>query len=79
MYSPTERYTQQRYLGTSSESMVYAGELEAILMAVTYARDLTRMPSLIPPKSLIFTDSQAAMRSLANQSDNRDRESSSKS
>jgi hypothetical protein len=52
MYSPTERYTQQRYLGTSSESMVYAGELEAILMAVTYAQDLTRMPSLISPKSL---------------------------
>jgi hypothetical protein len=32
--------------------MVYAGELEAILMAVTYAQDLTRMPSLISPKSL---------------------------
>jgi hypothetical protein len=65
MYSPTDRYTQQRYLGTSLESMVYAGELEAILMAVTYARDLTRMQSFIFLKSRIFTDSQVAMRSLA--------------
>jgi ribonuclease HI len=65
MYSPTDRHTQQRYLGTSSESMVYAGELEAILMAATYARDLTQMQPFIYLKSCIFTDSQAVMRSLA--------------
>jgi len=39
--------------------MVYAGELEAIHMAVTHVKDLTQM------ESHIFTDSQAAMKSLA--------------
>jgi ribonuclease HI len=65
MYCHTDRHTQQRYLGTSPESMVYAGELEAIFMAVTYARRLTQMQSLIFLKSRTFTDSQVAMRSLA--------------
>jgi ribonuclease HI len=59
MYCHTDGYVQQRYLGKNSESMVYAGELEAILMAITHAKDLTQR------QSLIFTDSQAAMRSLA--------------
>jgi ribonuclease HI len=65
MYCPTDRYSQQRYLGMSSEPIVYVGELEAILMVINYARDPTRMQSSIFLKSRIFTDSQAAMRSLA--------------
>jgi hypothetical protein len=39
--------------------MVYAGELEAIHMAITHAKDLTQT------KSRIFSDSQPAMMSLA--------------
>jgi tubulin alpha len=59
MYCHTDQHVEQRYLGTSSESTVYAGELEAIHMAVIHAKDLTQM------ESRIFTDSQAAMKSLA--------------
>jgi hypothetical protein len=59
MYTCTERYTQQQYLGTSSESKVYGEELEAILMAITYTWDLTRMQSLICLKSRIFRQSSS--------------------
>src|SRR5437763_6116229 len=59
MYSHTDHHVEQRYLGTSSVSLVYAGELEAIHMAITHAKDLTQM------ESRIFSDSQAAMKSLA--------------
>ena len=59
MYCHSDQTIQQRYLGGSSESMVYAGELEGILMAVTHAKDLTQI------NTRIFSDSEAAMRSLA--------------
>jgi ribonuclease HI len=59
MHCRTDQYVEQRYLGKNSESMVYAGELEAIHMAVTHAKDLKHM------ESRIFSDSQAAMISLA--------------
>jgi ribonuclease HI len=59
MYCHKDQHVEQRYLGTSSESMAYAGELEAIHMAITHAKDLTQI------ESRIFSDSQAAMKSLA--------------
>jgi ribonuclease HI len=59
MYCQTDQHVEQRYLGKSSESMVYAAELEAIHMAVIHAKDLTQM------ESRIFSDSQPAMKSLA--------------
>jgi hypothetical protein len=59
VYCHSDQTIQQSYLGGSSESMVYPGELEAILIAVTHATDLTQI------KTRIFSDSQAAMRSLA--------------
>jgi hypothetical protein len=59
MYCHTDQFVQQRYLGRSSESMVYAGELEAIYMAITHAKDLTQT------ETRIFSDSQPAMKSLA--------------
>jgi hypothetical protein len=52
MYCHTDQQVQQRYLGKCSESMVYAGELEAILMAVIHAKDLMQKES-----SRIFSDS----------------------
>ena len=59
MYCYTNQHVEQRYLGKKSESMVYAGELEAIHMAVVHAKDLMQ-------KELrIFSDSQSAMKSLA--------------
>jgi ribonuclease HI len=60
MYCHTDQQIQQRYLGKSSESMVYAGELEAIHMAVGHAKDLTQKES-----TPIFSDNQPAMQSLA--------------
>jgi ribonuclease HI len=65
MYCHMDKMVQQRYLGRSSESMVYAAELEAIHMAVTHARGLTQMQSLIFTESRTFSDCQAAMKSLA--------------
>src|SRR5579859_2401791 len=59
MYCHTDQHVEQWYLGKSSESMVYARELEAIHMAVTHAKDLTQT------ESRIFSDSQPAMRSVA--------------
>jgi ribonuclease HI len=59
MYCHTDHNVQQCYLGKSSESMVYAAELEAIHMAVIHAKDLTQT------ESRIFSDSQPAMKSLA--------------
>jgi ribonuclease HI len=59
MYCHTDHNVQQRYLGKSSESMVYAAELEAIHMAVIHAKDLTQT------ESRIFSGSQPAMKSLA--------------
>ena len=59
MYCHTDQHVEQRCLGKNSESMVYAGELEAIHMAVVHAKDLMQM------ESRIFSDSQAAMKSLA--------------
>jgi hypothetical protein len=59
MYCHTDQHVEQWYLGKSSESMVYAGELEAIHMAVIHAKDLTQT------KSRIFAYSQPAMKSLA--------------
>ena len=50
MYCHTDQQVEQRYLGKSSESMVYAGELEAIHMAVTHVKDLTQMESRIFPE-----------------------------
>lgn len=59
MYCHTDQHIEQQYLGKNSESMVYAGELEAIHMAVKYIKDLAHR------ESRIFSDSQAAMKSLA--------------
>src|SRR5579859_1249916 len=59
MYCHTDQHVKQRYLGKGSESMVYAGELEAIHMAIIHAKDLTQT------ESQIFSDSQPAMKSLA--------------
>src|SRR5579859_7940913 len=59
MYCHTDQHVEQWYLGKSSESMVYARELEAIHMAVTHAKDLTQT------ESRIFSDSQPAIKSLA--------------
>ena len=62
MYCHTDQQVKQRYLGKSSESMVYAAELEAIHMAVIHTKDhLT--PQFMECR--IFSDSQAGMRSLA--------------
>ena len=62
MYCHTDQQVKQRYLRKSSESMVYAAELEAIHMAVIHTKDhLT--PQFMECR--IFSDSQAAMRSLA--------------
>jgi hypothetical protein len=41
--------------------MVYAAELEAIHMAVTHAKELTQVQSLIFTESRTFSDSQAAL------------------
>ena len=59
MYCHTGQHVEPRYLGKNSESMVYAGELEAIHMAVAHIKDLTQM------ESHVFSDSQTAMKSLA--------------
>jgi ribonuclease HI len=59
IYCHTDQHVEQRYLGKSTESMVYAGELEAIHMAVVHAKDLTQT------ESLIFSDSQPARKLLA--------------
>ena len=59
MYCRTDQHVEQRYLGKSSESMVYAGELEAIYMAVIHAKTFTQT------ECQIFSDSQPAMKSLA--------------
>src|SRR5271167_900968 len=59
MYCHTDQQVEQQYLGKNSESMVYARELEAIHMAVTHVKDLTQM------ESHIFSESEAAMKSLA--------------
>jgi ribonuclease HI len=59
MYCHTDQAVQQWYVGKSSESMVYTRELEAIHMAIIHAKDLTQT------ESLIFSDSQPAMKSLA--------------
>jgi len=62
MYCHTDQQVKQRYLGKSSESMVYAAELEAIHMAVIHAKDhLT--PQFTECRT--FSDSQPAMTSLA--------------
>jgi len=62
----TSLYTEQRYLGTASESIVYAAELEAISMAITHVNELaTGLMSIRQPKTCcIFTDSQPAIKSL---------------
>jgi hypothetical protein len=52
MYSHTDQQVKQQYLGKSSESMVYAGELEALYMAVLHAKD-----HLTQTVSCIFLDS----------------------
>ena len=57
----TNQHTEQRYLGTESESMVYAGELEAIHMALAHVKHNSHCYK----KCRIFTDSQPAMKSLA--------------
>lgn len=62
MYCQSDQCTQQRYLGKSSESMVYAAELEAIDMAVAHDKDLTQTQMMEPR---IFSDSQPAIKSLA--------------
>jgi ribonuclease HI len=61
MYCHTDQHVEQRYLGKNSESQNqwYTPELEAIHMAVTHVKDLTQV------ESHIFSDSQAAMKSLA--------------
>ena len=59
MYCHRDQHIKQWYLGKNSKSMVYAGELEAIHMAITQVKDLSQM------ESRIFSDSQAAMKSLA--------------
>jgi hypothetical protein len=38
MFCSTNQHVEQRYLGTESESMVYAGELEAIQMALDHVK-----------------------------------------
>jgi ribonuclease HI len=58
MYRHTDQHIEQRYLGKNSESMVYSGELEAIHMVIIHIKDLTQM------ESRIFSDNQAAMKSL---------------
>ena len=62
MYCSTDQHIEQRYLGTETESMVYAGELEAIHMALHHVKhaDNNRYK-----KCRIFTDSQPAIKSLA--------------
>jgi hypothetical protein len=54
----TNQYTEQRYLGTEGESMVYAGELEAIHMAIVHVKHNSHRYK----KCRIFTDSQPAMK-----------------
>ena len=61
MYCHTDQQIEQQYLGKSSESMVYAAELEAIHMAVTHIKDHPMQFT----ETRIFSDSQPAMRSLA--------------
>jgi ribonuclease HI len=61
MYCVTNQYIEQRYLGNDNESMVYAGELEGIHMAVTQAKELSNRTT----ECRIFTDSQPAIKSLA--------------
>jgi len=60
MYCHTTQHTNLRYLGKETESMVYAGELEAIHMAITHVRKLTTETM----RCRIFTDSQPAIKSI---------------
>ena len=66
IFCPTSLYTEQRYLSTASESIVYAAELEAISMAITHVNELTTgLTNIRRPKTCcIFTDSQPAIKSL---------------
>jgi ribonuclease HI len=62
MFCSTNQHVEQRYLGSENESMVYAGELEAIQMAIDHVKleDNSHYK-----KCRIFTDSQSAIKSLA--------------
>jgi ribonuclease HI len=62
MFCSTNQHVEQRYLGSENESMVYAGELEAIQMAIDHVKleDNNHYE-----KCRIFTDSQSAIKSLA--------------
>ena len=61
MYCHTTRHTTQRYLRNDRKSIVYAGELKAIHMAIIYTREITT--DIIGCR--IFTDSQPAIKSMA--------------
>jgi ribonuclease HI len=60
MFCSTNQHVEQRYLGSENESMVYAGELEAIQMAIDHVKLNSHYK-----KCRIFTDSQPAIKSLA--------------
>ena len=61
MYCHTTQHISLRHLGKETESMVYAGELEAIHMAITHAKELATEIT----GCRIFTDSQPAIKSIA--------------
>lgn len=58
MYCHTTRRTTHRHLGNERESLVYAGELEGIHMAIIHA-------AMETTGCRIFTDSQPAIKSIA--------------
>ena len=60
IYCHTTQHTNLYYLGKETESMVYAGELEAIHMAITHVRELATKTM----RCRIFTDSQPAIKSI---------------
>lgn len=57
-YSPTIEEAKQQYLGQESQSNVFAAELTAICMAIQITRQHRQYT-----KCVIFTDSQAAIKS----------------
>jgi ribonuclease HI len=56
--------SQRRYLGTDSQSTVYAAELSGIEMALAKTRDINRQPTA--REVIIFSDSQAAIQAVQN-------------
>ena len=61
IYSPTTNKYQGQHLGTDKSTNVYAAELTAINMAVTYAKETAQHFN----RCFIFTDNQATIMSIS--------------